>query len=200
MAGTLKCSCFDLVEGQALLLDGGIGIFERVDVARLPLQGHRHRSSPASVGRSRPIHARPAGDKHRPWCIPLRSRLVSLPTLAMNPFLDESAFAATLTFWRDRDGVSWSVGVPGVVAEFHAPPGSGVSWSDTRRDMTASCEGGAMTIHLRDGVMPVPYDLESRRHGHRVRGVLFCLPGAKAPLASSAVLREVGRTRWRSAV
>jgi hypothetical protein len=110
----------------------------------------------------------------------------------MNPILDESAFAAALTFCRVRDGVSWSVGVPGVVAEFHAPPGSGINWSDTRRDMTASCEGGAMTIRLRDGVMTVPYDLESRRHGHRVRGVLFCLSAAEAPLASSAVLREVG--------
>lgn len=110
----------------------------------------------------------------------------------MNHILDESGFAATLSFWRDRDGVSWSVGVLGVVAEFHAPPNDGVKWSNATHATTASCEGGAMTIRLRDQVMPVPFDLESRRHGHRVRGVLFCLPVSEALLEPSAVLCEAG--------
>ena len=95
-------------------------------------------------------------------------------------------------FWRDRPGVSWSVGVPGVVAEFHAPAGQALSWEDHDGEMSALCTGGAISIGLRGGVLPCVFDLDSARHGHRLRGILFCLPRDEADVAPTHVLAEVG--------
>ncbi|MDG2481689.1 MAG: hypothetical protein P8Q36_12590 [Alphaproteobacteria bacterium] len=76
--------------------------------------------------------------------------------------------------WRAHDGVSFSVGVPGIVAEFHAMPGETLTWSTGSRGLVAACSGGSFRLSSNNRVLVLPYDLESRRPGHRVRGVLFC--------------------------
>ena len=97
-----------------------------------------------------------------------------------------------LAFWRDRPGVSFSVGVPGVIAEFHAMPGEVTAWTVENRAVHGRCSGGAMRIALRDGTGILPFDLASRRPDRRVRGVLFCLPDGEARMSASAALRRAG--------
>ena len=102
-----------------------------------------------------------------------------------------------LRVWRERPGVSFGVGVPGALAEFHAMPSEATVWRDLPDAMEGRCSGGAIAVRLRDGVLPVVYDLESRRPGRRVRGALFCLPESEAALAGSSALREAGARKGR---
>ena len=105
---------------------------------------------------------------------------------------------ALIRRWRDRPGVSFSVGVPGAVAEFHPMPGEPVAWDDRADVLAGRCSGGAIRIGLAAGVQPLPYDLPSRRAGRRVRGVLFCLPADRAAMAGRSVLREAGAWNGRT--
>ena len=112
----------------------------------------------------------------------------------MNQPLDRAELAGLVAFWRDRPGVSFSVGVSGVTAEFHAVPGERTAWTSSAERITGACSRGEIEIALEDGVLAVPFDLASRRPGHRVRGCLFCRPEADALMAGNRVLRRVDGT------
>lgn len=99
---------------------------------------------------------------------------------------------ALIRRWRDRPGVSFGVGVPGALAEFHPMPGESTTWDDGADVAVGRCSGGAIRIVLADGVLPLPYDLPGRRADRRVRGALFCLPAGRAAVAGRRALREVG--------
>ncbi len=106
--------------------------------------------------------------------------------------LSPAGLAALIAFWRERPGVSFSVGVPGVTAEFHAVPGEPVTWNASADTIEGGTSAGTIEIALEDGALAVPFDLESRRPGHRVRGCLFCRPEREARMGGYRVLRRVG--------
>ncbi len=108
--------------------------------------------------------------------------------------LDRTAFASRLSFWRSRPGVSFSVGVNGVIAEFHPPDDEPVAWLETAGVMTGTCPGGSIEIAPADRILCVPYDI-----GGRTRGYLFCLEEASARMACHRVLRHAG-ARGRAAL
>ena len=112
----------------------------------------------------------------------------------MTALLDRTEFDSLLCFWRSRPGVSFSVGVSGVIAEFHAPGDERVAWRVTAGIMTGACPGGSIEIMPADRVLCVPYDIAGR-----TRGYLFCLEEATARMACHGVLRHAG-SRGRAAL
>ncbi len=106
--------------------------------------------------------------------------------------LDRSELGALLSFWRSRPGVSFSVGAPGVVAEFCAPDNEPVVWNHTDGIMTGTCRGGLLEITLADNVLGLPFDVAGRKGNRRIRGYLFCLARRHATTACHRVLRRVG--------
>ena len=105
----------------------------------------------------------------------------------MTALLDRTEFESLLCFWRSRPGVSFSVGVSGVIAEFHAPGDEPVAWHGTAGTMTGTCPGGSIEIMPIDRILRVPYDIAGR-----VRGFLFCLEEETARMACHRVLRHAG--------
>ena len=105
----------------------------------------------------------------------------------MTALLDRMEFETLLCFWRSRPGVSFSVGVNGVIAEFHAPGDEPVAWHATAGTMTGSCAGGSIEIMLTDHVLCLPYDIAGR-----IRGFLFCQEEEAARMACHRVLRQAG--------
>ncbi len=101
--------------------------------------------------------------------------------------LDRIEFESFLCFWRSRPGVSFSVGVSGVIAEFHAPGDGSVAWQATAGTMTGICPGGCIEITATDHALCLPYDIAGR-----VRGFLFCLEEKSARMACHRVLRHAG--------
>ncbi|MDE0242205.1 MAG: hypothetical protein OXQ84_18780 [bacterium] len=112
----------------------------------------------------------------------------------MTALLDRTEFESLLSFWRSRAGVSFSVGVSGVIAEFHPPGDEPVTWHEKAGIMTGACPGGSIGIMPTDGILCVPYDIAGR-----TRGYLFCLEEASARMACHRVLRHAG-SRGRAAL
>lgn len=105
----------------------------------------------------------------------------------MTALLDRTEFESLLCFWRSRPGVSFSVGVSGVIAEFHAPGDEPVAWHAAAGTMTGTCPGGSIEIMPADRILCVPYDIAGR-----IRGYLFCLEEETARMACHKVLRHAG--------
>ena len=105
----------------------------------------------------------------------------------MTSLLDRAGFASLLGFWQSRPGVTFSVGVNGVIAEFHAPGDDSVVWRTHGGTMTGACPGGRIEIMPQDRVLSVPYDLDGRN-----RGFLFCLEEETARMACHNVLQHAG--------
>ncbi len=105
----------------------------------------------------------------------------------MTALLDRMEFNSLLCFWRSRPGVSFSVGVSGVIAEFHAPGDEPVAWHVAEGIMTGTCPGGSIEIMPTDRILSIPYDIAGR-----IRGYLFCLDEETARMACHRVLRHVG--------
>ena len=113
-----------------------------------------------------------------------------MTTQLPNRPLNRTELAGLVTFWRERPGVSFSVGVSGVTAEFHAVPGERTVWTSAEEGITGTCSQASIEIVLEDGILAVPFDLASRRPGHRVRGCLLCKPDAGARMAGNRKLRH----------
>ena len=105
----------------------------------------------------------------------------------MSGLLNQTEFESFLCFWRSRPGVSFSVGVSGVIAEFHAPGDETIAWHATAGTMTGTCPGGRIEIMPTDHVLCLPYDIAGR-----IRGFLLCLEEETARMACHRVLRHAG--------
>jgi len=86
---------------------------------------------------------------------------------------------------------TWSVGVPGALAEFardEAEP--------ARLDkLTVITERGALAIALAEGARPLAWERPSADPGRWTSGVSLCLPRARAQLDARAVVTELGPDR-----
>lgn len=92
----------------------------------------------------------------------------------------------------EKPSTSWSIGSFGAIAEFHLDPDEAVT-----RDLSPSggvilTERGGISIELRGGCQPAPYEI-LRRGNHRwLHGVNFCLPENLAVRTGRQGLTELG--------
>lgn len=115
-----------------------------------------------------------------------------------------SDLRALLRAHMDDRASSWSIGGYGAIAEFH--------WLPTdrprrpRNDLQVVTDAGALSLELRDGVVPYPYLGVSRHPDRWLQAIALCLPWRRARRPARALLTELGaddnavRNRDRDAV
>lgn len=115
-----------------------------------------------------------------------------------------SDLGALLRAHMDDRASSWSIGGYGAIAEFH--------WLPTDRprrqrdDLQVVTDAGALSLELRDDVLPHPYLSVSRHPDRWLQGMALCLPWRRARREARTVLTELGadddavRSRDREAV
>ena len=91
---------------------------------------------------------------------------------------------------------SFSIGSLGAIAEFHRDASEALTLDEVER-MSIATARGALSIDLRDGIVPITYENTTdegscRRAGEAQKEVLFCLPMADATRHRRVVLTELG--------
>jgi hypothetical protein len=90
----------------------------------------------------------------------------------------------------DDRASSWSIGGYGAIAEFHWLPADHPG--DRCDDLRAITDAGALSLELRDDVVPYPYLGVSRHPDRWLQGIALCLPWRRARRGARAVLTELG--------
>jgi hypothetical protein len=88
----------------------------------------------------------------------------------------------------DDPASTWSVGVPGAIAEFARAPGEAA----TRSSGVVRTARGGIRLDLPPGVRPVAYETPAGPDDHWNHAVALCLPEATARGAQRTVLTELG--------
>ncbi|MDX1575202.1 MAG: hypothetical protein R3285_03345, partial [Kiloniellales bacterium] len=88
---------------------------------------------------------------------------------------------------------SFAIGVPGAVAEFLRDPAEPF---ETGGDgLTVTTPRGGIRVSLPEGMRPLAAESPSRRTGHWLQSVAFCLPEAAARMGGRRVLTALGPDR-----
>ena len=87
---------------------------------------------------------------------------------------------------------SWSIGVPGAIAEFHRSEGDAHVFESARCIVTGM---GALRLNAVTGVQAHAYELLSARPGRWHHGLMFGLPAADCAMSRRRVITEVGTDR-----
>jgi hypothetical protein len=99
-----------------------------------------------------------------------------------------SDVAALVERHLDHPTSTWSVGVPGAIAEFARSPGEDV----VRGRGTARTARGAIRLQLPPATRAVAYETPVGPHEHWNHAVALCLPNTDARRAIRTVLTELG--------
>jgi len=100
---------------------------------------------------------------------------------------------ATLRAHMNQRTSSWSIGGYGAIAEFHWLPDDhpgGIS-----KILQVVTGAGALSLELRDGIIPHAYQTLSRHPDRWLQGFSLCLPWRHARRGARAVLTELGPDR-----
>jgi hypothetical protein len=97
---------------------------------------------------------------------------------------------ATLRAHLSQRASSWSIGGYGAIAEFHwLPDDRPGNDSEILQVVTGA---GALSLELRDGVVPHAYQGLSRHPDRWLQGISLCLPWRRARCGARTVLTELG--------
>ncbi len=100
---------------------------------------------------------------------------------------------ATLRAHLNQRTSSWSIGGYGAIAEFHwLPEDRPGRISEILQVVTGA---GALSLELRDGIIPHAYQTLSRHPDRWLQGFSLCLPWRHARRGARAVLTELGPDR-----
>jgi hypothetical protein len=100
---------------------------------------------------------------------------------------------ATLRTHLSQRASSWSIGGYGAIAEFHwLPEDRPGNDSEILQVVTGA---GALSLELRDGVIPHAYQTLSRHPDRWLQGISLCLPWRRARRGARTVLSELGPDR-----
>ncbi|MEM7222562.1 MAG: hypothetical protein AAF495_06260 [Pseudomonadota bacterium] len=86
---------------------------------------------------------------------------------------------------------SFSIGSFGAIAEFHRDPDEALILDDDER-LAIATSRGALRVSLSDEVVPLAYEMLSRRRDRWQHGVVFCLPTAVAASRAHTSVTELG--------
>jgi len=98
-----------------------------------------------------------------------------------------------LRAYMDDRATSWSIGAYGAIAEFHWLPSDHAE--DHCDDLQVITDAGALSLELRDDVVPHPYMGVSRHPDRWLQAIALCLPWRRARRDARAVLTELGADR-----
>ncbi len=104
--------------------------------------------------------------------------------------LNTADLAHLFADWCRVPGVSFSVGVPGIIAEFHGMEDEETCWEILDLHVRGCCSGGSIRVDFRDNVTAVSFDLQHNRTDGRTCGIVFCLPAQSAYLQAETTLRR----------
>ncbi len=100
---------------------------------------------------------------------------------------------ATLRAHLNQRASSWSIGGYGAIAEFHWLPDDCLgNDSEILQVVTGA---GALSLELRNGVVPHAYQGLSRHPDRWLQGISLCLPWRRARCGARTVLSELGPDR-----
>src|SRR6185503_15797003 len=104
----------------------------------------------------------------------------------------ESSIARVLHDHLASASSSWSIGVPGAVAEFHRRESDAHAFEDERCIVT---DMGALRLNAVNGVQAHAYEMLSARPQRWHHGIVFGLPAAEGTMSRRRVITEVGHDR-----
>ena len=104
---------------------------------------------------------------------------------------------ATLRAHLNDRASSWSIGGYGAIAEFHWLPDDNPEddSGDDSGGLQVVTEAGALSLRLREDVVPHAYQGLSRHPDRWLQGIALCLPWRRARRGARAVLTELGPDR-----